>query len=284
MRKVLGLLLLLAAPATADEVVLRNGSVFSGLVVDHGDRVSVQMDYGTMTFRKIDIREVRRTEDPLRDLEKKVGAAVTSKQMFETALWARDQGLVGRSNDLLEKVIQIEPDHEAARRLLGYERHEGAWLRGDDLRVARGYIRHQGRWLKKDTVEQLLAQEAAEAIELERQKTLRAEAANAREIELQKVAVERERLEVEREWIRKSRWWSQGNTWGSAVLVPAAGFCGPPAHPGYGPGRLLPPAADRPYPSWSHSPITPPPGAPPIAPVPVPVPPPGGPSGGLRAR
>ena len=282
MKKVLGFLLLAAAPAAADEVVLRNGSVFSGLVVDHGDRVSVQMDYGTMTFRKVDIRDLRRTDDPLKDLEKKVAASASPQQIFETAMWARDRGLAGRSNELCEKVIALDPGHEGARKALGYERHEGQWLRGDDLMVARNFIRHEGKWLKRETVEQLMAQEAAEVIEVERQKTLRQAADIEREVAMQKVAVERERLEVERERIKRSQWWTSGYSYSVGQPLFQPGCYGPPAHPGYGPGRTLPPAQDRTYPSWTHSPMTPLPVPPPAYQPPVVITTPGGPP--LRAK
>lgn len=257
MKRVLALLALLAAPAAADEVVLRNGSVFSGRVLDQGDRVSIQMDYGTLTFRKSEVRDIRRSDDPLKELEQKVEAASTPQKVFETALWARDRGLPGKANELLEKAILLDPDHEGARKALGYERHEGAWLRGDDLMVARGFVKHEGKWLQRATVEQLLAQQSAESIEVERQKTLRQAAEADREIELQKIALERERLEAERERDRRSNGWRTG-IWGSGtpvVLLPAP--CLPVAHPGYGPGRTLPPV-QGPYPSWSQPLLTPP--------------------------
>src|SRR5688572_23977397 len=97
--------LLLAAPAAADEVILRNGSSFSGIVREEGDRVTIQMDYGTMTFRKIDVREVRKSDDPLKELEVKALTVTTPKEHFELALWARDRGLQGRADELLQKVV-----------------------------------------------------------------------------------------------------------------------------------------------------------------------------------
>jgi hypothetical protein len=258
MKRVLGLLLLLAAPAAADEVVLRNGSVFRGLVVEAGDRVSVEMDYGTMSFRKVDVREIRRTDDPLKDLEKKVETAQTPKQIFEAALWARDKGLIGKSNELCEKILLLEPNHEGARKALGYERHEAQWLRGDDLMVARGFVRHEGKWLRRETAERLLAQESIEAIEFERQQTVRRAAEADREIELEKIALERERIEAERERDRRNPWWRGGfGPLGPSVII-LPGACGPSAHPGYGPGRTLPPAVDRTYPSWTSPVLTPP--------------------------
>lgn len=250
--------LLLAAPAVADEVVLRNGSVFSGVVREEGGRVTIQMDYGSMTFRKIDVREIRKTDDPLKELDAKVEAASTAKEYFELSLWARDRGLKGRSDDLLNRVVFLEPDHEGARRALGYERHEGAWMKGDELMVARGFIRHQGKWLKRETVEQILAQENAEVIEYERQKTIRRVAENDREIELQKIELERERIEAELEKARRIRWWQTGY-WqaGPPVIVLPPGTCGPSAHPGYGPGRTLPPVPEKLFPGGTPS-VTPP--------------------------
>ena len=48
--------LLLASAVSADELVLKNGSAFSGIVREEGDRVIVEMDFGTMSFKKIDVR------------------------------------------------------------------------------------------------------------------------------------------------------------------------------------------------------------------------------------
>ena len=256
--KTLLALLVLAAPAVGDEVVLRNGSVFSGIVREHGDRVTIQMDYGTMTFRKIDIREVRKMDDPLKELELRTVTASAPKDYYELALWARDRGLQGRGDELLNKAILLDPDHEPARKALGYERHEGQWLKADELMVARGFIKHHGKWLKRETVEQLLAQENAEAIEHDRQKTIRQVAEMGREIELQKIGLARERIEADLEKARRTRWWQTGY-WqpGAPVIVLSPGTCGPSAHPGYGPGRTLPPVPDRLFPGGLPS-VTPP--------------------------
>jgi hypothetical protein len=251
-------LLLLAAPLGADEVVLRNGSVFSGIVREEGDRITIRMDYGTMSFRKIDVRDVRKTDDPLKELEAKTQAASTAKEYFELALWARDRGLQGRSEDLLNKVIFLEPDHEGARKALGYDRHEGQWLKGDDMMVARGFVKHHGKWLKRETVEQLLAQENAEAVEYDRQKTIRLAAEMDREIQLQKIDVERERIEAERERDRRGAWWRTGYWQPGPSVIVLPSTCGPSAHPGYGPGRTLPPVPDRLFPGGTPS-VTPPP-------------------------
>ena len=243
-------LLLMASPAAADEVVLRNGAVFNGVVREDGDRVVIQMDYGTMTFRKAEVRDIRRGDDPLKELDARVQAASTSKDYFAAALWALDKNLHGRAAVLLEKVLSLEPDHEGARKRSGYESHEGAWLRGDELQVARGYVKHEGRWLKRETVEQILAQESAEAVDFERQLTARREAEIAREVELAKIELERERIAVERERERRmSWWWHNGwpaNPGGVIVVTPAP--CPPGTSKPLPPVRGIPPTTSHQFP------------------------------------
>lgn len=265
--------LLLGLSATADEVVLRNGSVFSGVVKEDGERVTIQMDYGTMSFKRIDVREIRRSEDPLKELEIKILKATTAQEIYDVALWARERGLPGRSEELMKRVLALEPGHEGALRGLGYERHEGRWLRGDDLLRAQGYEKHNGRWITRDAKERLQERELAELLEVERQKTLRQAAEMNREIELQKIELERERIQMELERARRERFGGWGPypvcppigpaPWPSFSLSP--GRQGPPAHPGFGPGRRLPPAPERLYPGGLPS-STPPPLPPPVRP------------------
>lgn len=252
-----GWALLLALPAAADEVVLRNGSVFSGVVREEGERVTIRMDYGTMSFRRIDVREIRTSDDPLKELDTRARKASTPQETYDLALWARERGLKGRSDELLRQVLGQDPGHEGARKALGYEKVQGQWLKDDELMMSRGLVKHGNRWLPKDTVEQLLARETAEAIEHDRQTTLRQAAEMNREIELQRIALERERIEAELEKARRLRAWGG---WAPACppffLVPP-GIPGPGAHPGYGPGRTLPPTPERLYPGGLPS-VTPP--------------------------
>lgn len=252
-----GWVLLLALPAAADEVVLRNGSVFSGVVLEEGERVTIRMDYGTMSFRRIDVREIRTSDDPLKELETRARKASTPQETYDLALWARERGLKGRSDELLQRVLGQDPGHESARKALGYEKVQGQWLKDDELMMSRGLVKHGGRWLPKDTVEQLLAQENAEAIEHDRQKTLRQAAETHREIELQKIALERERIEAELEKARRLRTWGGWAPAFAPFYVVPPGIPGPGVHPGHGPGRTLPPTPDRLYPGGLPS-VTPP--------------------------
>src|ERR1043166_7047228 len=116
--KALALILPLAfaLPAVADEVVLRNGAILSGIVREEGDKVVLQLDFGTMTFGKSDVRSVRKSDDPLKEFEQRLASATNAKSTFELATWAREKGLTSRSNELLRKGISLDPAHEGARR------------------------------------------------------------------------------------------------------------------------------------------------------------------------
>lgn len=192
-------LLVSAAPAFADEVVLRNGAVFTGVVREEGDRVIVEVDFGTVTFKRIDVKSIRRTEDPIKEYEERVRGVQDAKGYYEVALWARDRGLSTRAGDLLKKVIALDPDHEGARKALGYEKLDGRWLSADEAMVAKGFVKHRGQWLRKETVEKILEEESRVRVEVERAEAVERVARLQREVELAKVAAERERIELERQ-------------------------------------------------------------------------------------
>jgi tetratricopeptide (TPR) repeat protein len=69
---------------------------------------------------------------------------------FDLAMWCRTNNLMARYREQLEKAIAINPEHEPARKLLGYEKVDGKWYRGDELLVAKGMVQYQGKWVTKE--------------------------------------------------------------------------------------------------------------------------------------
>jgi hypothetical protein len=197
--KTLAILLSLASGAFADEVVLRNGSVLNGLVREEGDRVIVEMDFGTMSFKKIDVRSITRGQDPMTEYDAKLKAATDIKGMVEVAAWAREKGLGTRATDLYRKILTLDSDQPDARKALGYEKVNGQWLAGDDLMVARGFVKVNGKWLTKETAELLLHQQESSRAELERLALEKRIADQRHEQEMTKIGIERDKLELERQ-------------------------------------------------------------------------------------
>lgn len=208
----------LVSAAAADEVILKNGSAFTGVVREQGERIVLEMDYGTMTFKKVDVRSVTRGESPIQEFEQRSAAAKDVKGLMELAAWAREKGLGGRATELFRKVIQLDPDQAEARKALGFEKHNGRWLEGDDLMTARGLVKVGGRWLDKDTAQRLQEQEAVARIEHERAELARRMADQRHVEEMTRIGLERERLELEkaREERREEQrwWWGWRNGWG----------------------------------------------------------------------
>ena len=209
----LAISLVLASTALADEVVLRNGSSFTGLVREEGDKVTVEVDFGTMTFRKVDVKSISRGNDPVNEYETKLKAATDVKSLLELATWAREKGLGTKSMDLYRKVLTLDTDQPDARKALGFEKFNGIWMSGDDLMMARGYVKVNGKWQTKETADLLLIQQEQAHLENDRNLLQKRLADQVHEQEMTKIALERERLEMER---RDDRWWWR-NGWNYAA-------------------------------------------------------------------
>lgn len=243
--------LALASAALADEVVLKNGSTFSGIVREQGDKVIVEMDYGTMTFKKVDVRTIQRGEDVLTQFQDKSRAAFDVKSLMELAAWAKDKGLTGRASEIYRKVLVMDPNNIEARTALGYEKFNGQWLAGDDLMTARGFVKVQGRWVTKETADRMREIDAADRIEVERADLARRVADQKHTEEMTRLGLERDRLEYEKS--RESRWWRSNNGWvfGPAPFGGVVGY----VLPAGGPSQTVPPTPPSTVPQGQPSPV-----------------------------
>lgn len=222
-------LLVPALPASADELVLKNGAILSGVVTEQGENVILQLDIGSMTIAKSQVREIRRSEDPLKEFEGKREKAVTAEDHHQLGLWARQKGLVTRANDMFRKALSLGPDHEEAHRALGHEKVDGAWMDADQAMAARGFVKVEGKWLKRETAEQFRRDATALEIERERGATSERIAKLQKEVELARIEVERERVREREE--RERRDWERIHYYRSSwITVPCR--CEHPEHHG----------------------------------------------------
>lgn len=86
---------------------------------------------------------------------------------WKMAEWCRKQdGLDKEREKHLLAVIEFDPDHELARRGLGYSRIDGEWIKPDEHMEKFGYVRHgPGGWRLKQEVEIEAAKRAQELAE-----------------------------------------------------------------------------------------------------------------------
>ena len=113
-----------------------------------------QIDFVQRRPLKIEryVSKARRTED-------------TVQGHWDLAEWCGDLRLLDERKEQLEMLLDLDPDHEETRRLLGYVRHNGRWMTRDDMMASRGYVRHKGKWVttqELELIEKSAAQREAE--------------------------------------------------------------------------------------------------------------------------
>jgi hypothetical protein len=194
MRYAAALILLAGAAGTAraDEIVLRNGARFEGKVKEHGDSVTVVMDFGSMTFRKMDVAKIHRGTSALAEFDARI-VELKSDDLdgkHQLAIWARQNELHHRSRNLLEDILSRDPDHKGAREALGFRRHKGKWLTEDEIKIEQGFVLYRGDWMRRETAEELVKIEAE--LEAERIRAYEIEELRVRALEAEAAAKQAE--------------------------------------------------------------------------------------------
>ncbi|SFI15085.1 HEAT repeat domain-containing protein [Planctomicrobium piriforme] len=157
--------------AQADVVRLKGGGEVRGRLQDAGQGTgvtSVKTRSGaTITLPSDEIDFVSR-RSPL--VEEYVTRSRQTDGTVESHLalaeWCRTQGLLEERQEQLEQVLDLDPDHPDARRVLGYVRHLGRWLTQDDVMTGRGYVRHDGRWVTRQELQLIESNSARKTAEL----------------------------------------------------------------------------------------------------------------------
>jgi hypothetical protein len=95
------------------------------------DRVVVESRFGDLRFPKSEVKSIEPGRTDLHDYREKldeIDACPSPDQLFELSQWAQERGLIRYVNPLLNRTIELDPDHAEARRLLGFVQFEGNWM------------------------------------------------------------------------------------------------------------------------------------------------------------
>lgn len=160
MRRLLPLcLLLLPALASADEVRLKNGKVFEGVIaVERGNVIEVQIPGGSLSLPRASVREVVHSASPYGDYLQR--AAALRSGDAGAAAWlalarsARRQGLDGPAREAALAAAELDPKLEglgAFLRAMGYEFDEtgDVWVEYAEAMRRKGLVLAGGRWVTK---------------------------------------------------------------------------------------------------------------------------------------
>ena len=67
--------------------------------------------------------------------------------------WCREHTLLAEREVHLERILELAPDHEKARRALGYFKRDGKWTTEEQIRKKDGFVRQGGRWVLPQEVD-----------------------------------------------------------------------------------------------------------------------------------
>lgn len=152
------LLAALVSAASADEVVLKNGSKIEGTVQEDGDKVTIDVGSGTITVARSEVKSINRPNDLIQEFDRRSKEAKPDdvQAQWQVYVWAKQQeGLKSRAERQLRKILEIDPNHDGARRALGYVNHKGVWLTQDEHRATLGLVRYNGDWVSAEAAERL---------------------------------------------------------------------------------------------------------------------------------
>lgn len=109
---------------------------------------------GQLTLTKSQVERVVLQKDSDKQYEDKLRKMPNTKEgHLEMAEWCRVNDLRAKRQYHLEKVIELDPDHESARHGLGFNKIDGRWLKSNEYMKSQGYIRHRGSWRLKQEVD-----------------------------------------------------------------------------------------------------------------------------------
>jgi hypothetical protein len=172
-RVLLGLLILVPALAAADEVRLRNGKVFEGVIaVEHGDVVEVRIPGGSLSLPRASVREIVRSSSPYGTYLERSSALrardADAAAWLELAKWARGQELGSAAREAALAAAELDPKLAGLApvlRAMGYELDEtdGVWVPLAEAMRRKGLVLAGDRWVTKIEADEISRQAIEDA-------------------------------------------------------------------------------------------------------------------------
>ncbi len=165
-----------ALPARGETFLLRSGGRIEAQQLNPGraptDPYLLKTDLGLkLSLAPAQVSRVVVRSDVQKQYDAEVLAAPnTADGHWQLAEWCKEAGLATERKAHLQKVLDLDPDHEQARTALGFGRVRDRWMTMDDVMLDLGYVRAGGVW---KTPQQLELEVAARENELATKKLRR---------------------------------------------------------------------------------------------------------------
>ncbi len=155
----LAVLLLLAPAASAEVFVLADGGRVTGSLLNPKESPRKQYviqaaDGAKITLAAAQVRQVLHPRPDEAEYERIAPTyADTAAAQWQLAEWCRTHKLNVQRQVHLRRVIELEPNHVAARHALGYSRVNGQWVTQKETMIAQGFVLRGGRWMLPQEIE-----------------------------------------------------------------------------------------------------------------------------------
>jgi hypothetical protein len=140
----------LAARTRGDVFALKDGGEVVGTLVertDDGAYVVKTADGVQLTLNREQLQKLAPQDKTALEYERRSRSAPdTADAHRELAAWCREQGLTAEADHHLQRVVDLDPADENARRSLDFVRVGDRWLSHDDAMRQRGLTMFEGRW------------------------------------------------------------------------------------------------------------------------------------------
>ncbi len=172
-----GVLCLSAPPLPADVIQLHNGGEIRGeierqtvksdgplkIALLSGTEIEIPRDQVKLfAFRSVKVEEFesqwRRTPQ-------------TPEDLWKLAQWCTQNRLTEQRTLCLESIIELQPHHAEARRLLDHVEYKGEWMPREEMMRQRGYVKYRNRYITEQ--EMALLQKSQAQRDAEREWTSR---------------------------------------------------------------------------------------------------------------
>ena len=144
----------------ADELRLKSGATLTGKsqsIDNSAGTHSFRSDHGVqiaVTFDAVAEAIVERPHATIyREMAPSIADSVTSH--WAVAEWCRQHNLARQRVAHLERIVQLNPNHVAARRALGFSQIDGRWATQRQVLREKGYVYYHGRWRLQQEVDLL---------------------------------------------------------------------------------------------------------------------------------
>lgn len=168
-----------STPARADLIHLKGGGEIRGKIdsrqISRQRQVTITtLSGGTVTVDADKIEFVTRRSLTTEEFETRLKLSEQTVEAFEElAEWCRLKNLKKQRLSVLQRIVELDPQHQAAHRGLGHIQYEGQWVSRDERMRAEGYVKHKGRYITRQQLELVQKDDAQLSAELAWYKSVR---------------------------------------------------------------------------------------------------------------